>query len=471
MNAIDPGLSPTDLLRLKRREHAILRSSARVIDLDESSFQITDVLPSDFGRGHLPNAHVHEILVAQSGASRFFCKGEDAYVPVDSRNGPDFRSFRSFVDTLFDEGEGTTPFREFFFEEEPEIAPVRFLRASVPDPELLRGIADETAADSIKDPELRKLFLYYLSRKERIVRIGDREFENAFSHHGRDVVTEFLASNLGHLLEVPVPRNFLGLRTLITGRKQKSRELASHLRIRYVVSRALSTATLPPPLTSVLARIYREDLHDPDSARQFGVSQGEANPLRLEHSSWHGRDCTIDSADAACVLQTRFRRHADLIRSDVLDRLLFAGMDRKLDEYLVPFGQDGPIFTVDYGEVLFPELQFEVGDRHYEQRLEQHLRQVSEYVIVVHSLPAVSAYRLYALRTLALFILIAPGFFEQIINNIPPIFFRYHYEERRRSCLPETLIDCIQRVQATVAASLGAPGSGPTLQSINALFS
>jgi hypothetical protein len=144
------------------------------------------------------------------------------------------------------------------------------------------------------------------------------------------------------------------------------------------LSKAVQDEHPTPFLVDVLNREFKE------LNLTWGLSlyREEANPLNLRF--FQDRK-TVESQSFGDLIIAQCTNHTDLIHSDFLDRLLVGTKDRKPYDFLLPLGLQGPIFTVDFGEILFPELMFDPDEPHYQAQkmlkasaLEEYFRQIRE---------------------------------------------------------------------------------------------
>ncbi len=449
-------LRSRDLARLRRLENAVLASAGLVINLDENHPALLEESPSSLNTGTTRQPHVHEIQLFKLGSNYFFAKSEDVYLPLDWRTPLDFRSFARFAESFFTEGEAMVPVRTLPFDDDPEIAPITFRRDEVlKNVAYLTGLRDETGPELVEPDAVRALFVLYLARKERLLSVGSSLYENVFNHHGRDVLYEVLGSGLGRLLGVPAPRNLLGLRRDFGGTRLE----------RYVLSRSLGGPHHPTTMETAVRTCAR----DPENLPDFRFAWHNANPLRLECYEQNG-PCPF--REIVSVLEKQFAFASDLIRSDALDRLLASETDRKFQEYLAPRGCPGRLYTVDFGESLFPEVQFAPDDPHYRTARENHGRRLREYLRRLLALPA-GPYRGHAGQVIGLFVLISPDFFDNWFSRIPADFFPYPDERARPALRPDTLADLFRFMRATLREELGLPEGGETAgasEHLNRLF-
>jgi hypothetical protein len=184
-----------------------------IVDLDQPGVELLKTDLSKFGVTNYPKCHVHDILILQIEGGLYYAKGEDVYLRVSSRYSLSYKNFLEFSLSLFQFDECSIPERRFCFLDEPEVAEVNFKRSMVQRQlSTIENITDDTRPSTIQDSELRELFIFYLSRKEKLVEKDGSVFDDVFNHHGRDVINEVLASVFGQLLGVPVPCNYFGFK-------------------------------------------------------------------------------------------------------------------------------------------------------------------------------------------------------------------------------------------------------------------
>lgn len=381
-------------------------------------FLSLEVRPSDYGRSRA-GSHVHDISCVLSGPTHYFAKAEKACIKLPSPRTESYDSFGSFVESLFNGMEGRSPSRTFSFEDDPEISPLTLHESDFQDVDV-SAIHDTMDPALISLPAVRAAFILYLGRKESLEG-PEKTYLNVFNHHGRDIICEYLSFATGRLLGVPIPRIFPGLR------KESNRE------VRYVLSRSLGQR--PAELSGELSHLLIEK-QDPDLARQVRRSQGWPNPLgiRARENNW--------PAEIPELLLADFPHHTDLIRSDVLDIILSCDADRKLEEFLLPRGRSGPIYTVDYGEAFYSELQFAPDDGHLLARLAEHKSRLKHLLMSIKERPRSPVEERYAgiaHETLTAFAGIKLDFFRQILHGFPQIFFHYESSSPRLALRAETL--------------------------------
>ncbi|MCP5008277.1 MAG: hypothetical protein GY941_30740, partial [Planctomycetes bacterium] len=122
-------------------------------------------------------------------------------------------------------------------------------------------------------------------------------------------------------------------------------------------------------------------------------------------------------------------------------QVLGGARDRKAYDYLLPMGLSGPIFTVDFGEILFPELVFNPSDQHYLEQKEARISALSDYFEKVRDLPKDNPYR----KTITDLVLkirkIGLDFVSRFIHAIPETFLMDHNGSDRDCYQTITMID------------------------------
>jgi len=141
-----------------------------VIDLDRPEIQLIKTNRSKYGVTNYPKCHVHDVLILTINGRLFYAKGEDVYLRVSSRYSLNYKNFLEFSLSLFQFDDCTLPERKFCFLDEPDITEVNFERSLVQQKiSAIESITDETSPGNIADARIRELFIFYLSRKERLV--------------------------------------------------------------------------------------------------------------------------------------------------------------------------------------------------------------------------------------------------------------------------------------------------------------
>ncbi len=141
-----------------------------VFDLDNPEIKLLKTDVSKYGVTNYPKCHVHEILILSIDGKLFYAKGEDVYLRISSRYALNYKNFLEFALSLFQFDDCSIPERSFCFLDEPDIAAVNFKRTLVQEQiSAIKSITDETQPGTILDPKVRELFVFYLSRKERLV--------------------------------------------------------------------------------------------------------------------------------------------------------------------------------------------------------------------------------------------------------------------------------------------------------------
>ncbi len=410
-----------------------------IIDLDRPGIELLKTDRSKYGVTNYPKCHIHDILILDIEGELFYAKGEDVYLRTSSRYSLSYKNFLEFSLSLFQFDECSVPERKFCFLDEPDVADVKFERKVVQQHlSAIEGITDDTQPGAILDSKLRELFIFYLSRKERLVEKDGAVFDDVFNHHGRDVIHEVLASVFGQLLGIPVPRNYFGYKStrfkLAFGNETQQ---AGPDRHRYVLSRAVQDTHPTPFLVDVLNKKFRE------SNITWGLSlyREESNPLGLRY--FQNKE-TADSQDFGNLIITQCDNYADLILSDFLDRLFDGAKDRKAFDYLLPKGLQGPIFTVDFGEILFPELMFDPLEPHYLTQKAARASAFKEYFRQIGELAPDNLYR----KTIADLVLRVRGVdlhvIGRLVNAIPETFFVDHFESGQYCYQKAAIIDFLE---------------------------
>ena len=410
-----------------------------IIDLDRPGIELLKTDRSKYGVTNYPKCHIHDILILSIDGSLFYAKGEDVYLRISSRYSLSYRNFLEFSMSLFQFDECTVPERKFCFLDEPEVAEVNFERVTVQRQlSAIECITDDTQPSDIQDPKLRELFIFYLSRKEKLVEKDGSVFDDVFNHHGRDVIHEVLASVFGQLLGVPVPRNYFGYKnSRFNVAFSDENQHAGPDHHRYVLSRAIQDTHPSPFLVDVLNRKFREL----NITWGLPLFREESNPLNLQ---FFQNIETSDSRDFGNLIITQCSNCADLILSDFLDQLLGGAKDRKSYDYLLPQGLQGPIFTVDFGEMLFPELMFERGEPHYLAQKELRASALRDYFRQVGELAPDNLYRatianlVMKVRKIDLHVIC------RLVFAIPETFLLDHFENDQYCYQPATIIDFLE---------------------------
>jgi len=410
-----------------------------IFDLDRPEIELLKIDRSKYGVTNYPKCHVHDILILSIDGKLFYAKGEDVYLRVTSRYSLDYNNFLEFSLSLFQFDDCSLHERNFCFFDDPDIATVNFKRTLIQQQlSAIESITDETQPGNILDPKIRELFIFYLSRKERLVSKDGEVYDDVFNHHGRDVIHEVLASVLGQLLGIPVPCNYFGYKTSqFKSVFAKEMPYSGPNHHRYVLSRAIHSKHPCPFLVDVLNKKFRE------LNILWGLSlyRDESNPLNLRF--FQKRE-TSDSQDFGNLIIAQCTHYADLIRSDFLDQVLGGTKDRKPYDYLLPMGLRGPIFTVDFGEILFPELMFHSSEPHYVEEKQVRASDLKDYFNQIRSLPPDNLYR----KTVADLVFkvkkIGLDFVGCFVDAIPEEFLLDHLEDGQYCYQTATMTDFLE---------------------------
>ena len=416
-----------------------------IIDLDRPGIELLKTDRSKYGVTNYPKCHIHDILILNIDGSLFYAKGEDVYLRTSSRYSLSYKNFLEFSLSLFQFDECSVPERRFNFLDEPDVAEVSFEREVIQRQlSAIECITDETQPGNIPDPKIRELFIFYLSRKERLVEKDGAVYDDVFNHHGRDVIHEVLASVIGQLLGIPVPRNYFGYKNS-QFKMAYSNEThdAGPDHHRYVLSRAVQDKHPTPFLVDVLNKKFRE------LNITWGLSlyREESNPLNLQF--FLSRE-TADSQDLGNLIIDQCTHSSDLILSDFLDRLFGGWKDRKTYDYLLPLGLEGPIYTVDFGEILFPELMFDAFEPHYLAQKEARASALKGYFRQIGELTPDNLYR----KTIADLVLkirkIDLHVISRLVIAIPETFLLDHLENGQYCYQTATIIDFVENQFAII---------------------
>lgn len=410
-----------------------------VFDLDNPEIELLKTDVSKYGVTNYPKCHVHEILILSIDGKLFYAKGEDVYLRISSRYALNYKNFLEFALSLFQFDDCSIPERSFCFLDEPDIAAVNFKRTLVQEQiSIIESITDETQPSTISNPKIRELFVFYLSRKERLVTKEGKIYDEVFSHHGRDVIHEVLASAVGQFLGIPVPCNYFGYKTSQFNLAfTKDTDYTSPNYHRYVLSSAIYDQHPCPSLVDVLNKKFRKL----NIIWGLSLYRDKSNPLNLH---FFQKRNSSDSEDFGNLIIDQCANYADLIRSDFFDQVLGGARDRKAYDYLLPMGLSGPIFTVDFGEILFPELVFNPSDQHYLQQKEAQASALSDYFEKVRDLPKDNPYRrtiaelVYKMRKFDL------DFIGRFIHAIPEKFLLDHFGSDGDCYITSTMIDFLE---------------------------
>ncbi len=410
-----------------------------IIDLDRPGVELLKTDRSKYGVTNYPKCHIHDILILNIDGSLFYAKGEDVYLRTSSRYSLSYRNFLEFSLSLFQFDECSVPERKFCFLDEPDVADVKFEREVVQQHlSTIESITDDTSPGDILDPKLRELFIFYLSRKERLVEKDGAVYDDVFNHHGRDVIHEVLASVFGQLLGIPVPRNYFGHKSsrfnLAFNNETHDAGPDHH---RYVLSRAVQDTHPTPFLVDVLNKKFRE------LNITWGLSlyREESNPLNLQF--FQNKE-TAEPQDFGNLIIAQCTNYADLILSDFLDRLFGGAKDRKPYDYLLPLGLQGPIFTVDFGEMLFPELMFDPFEPHYLAQKEARASALKDYFRQIGELAPDNLYRKTIADLVPKVRKIDLHVISRLVVAIPETFLLDHFESGQYCYQTATIIDFLE---------------------------
>jgi hypothetical protein len=435
-------------------EHPTLQQASIVYDLDSPGVETLKTIGSTFFGNMSRHSHVHELSWLRIGEQHFLAKSEDVLLNINRPNVLDYTDFLGFCTSIFEVGEYFTPERTFRFPEEPEAKEVTFSANEVMGKiGVIRRLYDHTPLSTIEDTLIRQLFILYLSRKERLIELDGKVYDNVFNHRGRDILNEIIASILAKFLQVRIPNNFFATKSISYRTPSTPYGIDNHQgKLRFVLSELLTKDMNCQGLDVALtdARLHTRDASG--FSLRFPGSLTNANPLGIRHFS---DNSTSHHQARKNLILSQFTQYTDLIYSDFFDRLLGGWRDRKLQEYLLPQGKHGYIYTVDYGEILFPELEFEKDDPHYLCERERHIISFINYLDEVASLSRGDIYKTSIAQPVFLFTALPQNLFKRLISNIPAFFFQSHWDDRRYAYNPETLIDFFEYLKKAVREWLG----------------
>ncbi|MDT8448444.1 MAG: hypothetical protein RRB13_16250 [bacterium] len=415
-----------------------------VVDLDAADFELVQVIPADVTGGASGNPRVHSLLVFRRQEQLYFAKPEVAMRSLRDPGAHDYRSFAKFALSLFDCGDGdTTPIWEHNSPEEPEAPPLIITQAQVlKNQALLEAMESPNGAAS--EPWLNVLYKYYQAKKSALINLGGETFEPFFSHQGRDLVGEVLVSAVGRILGVPVPLNHLAVR-----REEEQWGQGPgcwcQWQSRYLLSEALGNRRDVPNLADLLKEAYLQRLHQSEYVEDLKTAWHEANPLGLPFFLGQFHEMGRQRAELCLGL---LKRPEDLIASDLLDRMLGGVADRKLQEYLLPQGAEGPVYTLDFGESFFDELALEPTDPHYIRRRNQWFKRLGGDFEALSHLDGGGRIKQVWSQMLAKLVSLPGGYFVRLVHQVPPLFARSGRSDGADSCHLETLGDYLESLRS-----------------------
>jgi hypothetical protein len=426
-----------------------------IIDMNRPGIELLKIDRSKYGVTNFPECHIHDVFILSIEGSSFYAKGEDVYLRISSRYSLDYRNFLEFSLSLFQFDDCCVQERKICFLDEPDVAEVNFKRDDIQRRfSAIKCITDETQPGDIQDPKIRELFIFYLSRKDRLVEKDGAVYDDVVSHHGRDIIHEVLASVLGQLLGVPVPRNYFGYKSsrckLAWINETHYAGPDSH---RYVLSKAVGDKHPTHFLVKVLNKKFKER----NIIWGLSLFREESNPLNLRF--FQSRE-TADLQGLGNLIISQCSHYADLILSDFLDRLLGGTKDRKAYDYLLPEGLGGAIFTVDFGEILFPELMFEPGDPHYLAVKEEWASALKDYFRQIGELAPDNPYRKTSAELVLKVRKLDLRVISRLVNAIPEAFLLDHCENGQCCYQTATIVDFLEN-QFRIIMKQNALGACP----------
>ena len=428
--------------QIRQRERTVLLRSMQIFDLDEAQNQKLD-LWRHVEHLNLDESFIHDMIIFQNKNQKYLAKGEDVFETLQECSVRDYSSFDNFVFSLFAEGEAIVPIQTVKFPDEPELSDLKLYYSDIVRKwESIKKVCDQTSLGEISDPEIRRLVVLYRQEKEQLINMNQDTLVNIFNHHGRDIINEYLASALAYVLDVYTPENFLGVKKIHYWNNNWS--LLQDGVERFIVSQALCESL---PCSNLKTKLLDcVSCNVAEIRQQLSLNWHNANPFRVLSGSSVVRENQSDLRD---LVKKNFLYYKDLIKSDIFDHFLSSYQDRKIEEFLVPNGQEGHIYTIDYGEVFFPELELDLRDSHYIAKKKENFdsffanisqiaqKEDPEYKKVVSEFIVSMTY-------------ISTIFIKELVAKIPGLFFQYYWDQARSCYNPKTIIDYILSFFAVV---------------------
>jgi hypothetical protein len=204
-----------------------------------------------------------------------------------------------------------------------------------------------------------------------------------------------------------------------------------------LVSRAVHDKDPCPYLIDVLNKKFREL----NIIWGLSLYREDSNPLNLK---FFKQEEPPDSQDLGALIIANCQNYTDLIRSDFLDQLLGGAKDRKPYDFLLPMGLEGPIYTVDYGEILFPELMFDHSDPHYLEQKKARASKLLDYFRQIRGLAPDNPYRSTIADVITKCRKIDADVINRLVSAIPEQFFQDHLDSGQFCYQPKTMIDFLE---------------------------
>lgn len=422
----------------------LLRQVSRVYDLDREVDEVLEIIPHNAGNDRISNQHIHDLHRLKIQGERFIAKAEDVLEDLHLLS-VNYHNFASFALSLFSFSESVTPYWNYRkILPSGEIVAKKFVYWQILSQQaLLRSIKESDSPSSLAEGDIRLLFEIYQQRKKDLLSIDQKYHERIFCLNARDIVNEVLASIFAQILKVQVPRNFFAKKIRKYTRPQGENGEES---LRFVISRCVGdnfpACTLLHCLDELLPRDSRLDI-----LYRLVTHWHYGNPFYYE-----GREKILSQEkreqrkEIRDIIRSSFQNYQDMIYSDMLDHLFSASRDRKIQEFLTPGKLDGPIFTVDYGDVFFVELSFASDHPLYLKQKELELSKIEHYFQDVLADTGRREYRRGLEEFLARASTVSADFLEELILGIAPEYFISRQDCPEPAYRRETLLDYLKAV-------------------------
>ncbi len=453
------------LKKIQSKEKQALKQVKKVFDLDQSDWQVVDFW-QNCKNDRQQSCFVHDIWIYRLGNSVYVAKNEEVFEELDQCASRDYQNFASFVQSLFQYEESCVPVNTFSFLDEPEQKPVTFYRSYFLGKwDIVMSIQDCTKISNVTDAKIRELFVLYCKEKESIIQYQNKQLVNIYNRHGRDVINEVLASVFGFLLNVRVPQNYFGYKKFQYTRAYS--EKPSNGLERFVVSKALCERMpcldLKQAMQNVLDQQHKDKIIEEDNQFSVGTQKMAKEDFvdfkNLLQLNWHNanpfqicfKKSGMNYANTTLLrnfIEKNFVHYKDMIQSHVLDQIFGASKDRKIEEFVLPEGNTGRIFTVDYGEILFPELSMPQDEPHYQFRKKSEWHRIKLFLQNVTMENKI--YKQAVAETILNLAFISKDFVLQFVHSIPDVFFKYYWDENRFCYFSQTLADYLLSLIAQV---------------------
>ncbi len=420
--------------------------------------QVHMVVKHHKGEERLFDSFVHDLYLLRYKGDLFIAKEESVYENINHCSY-DFRSFFHFVHSVFNVGDYSTPYWTYYgTDEDGQKQEIQFVYWQLLEKQhVLKQLSDDIEDKEIDDPVILNLFQIYLQKKRSLIQVDGEIYTDIYNQHGRDVVNEVLASAVGQMLDIKVPINFFGMQNVEFQQPFSRLEQGDVIQgvRRFSLTKSICNDF---PCLSFFQDLYMEIYKDK-----------ALEELRLDLTKvWHrgnpfhffldGENKDAKISQFRQTLQPWIRSHypnyLDFIDSDILDRFLGAYDDRKIQEFLLYQGSDGNIFTVDYGEILFPQLGLDSQDIRFITKQHEFVQKFLAYCEEVLNSEDLM-YRKHLLLFLEKLNHLPEDFFEGLISRMPKFFFQYHWDNHKLSYRPDTIVSFFQYYMSEIRNHLG----------------